>query len=55
MTFPANLKLNPRMNIRFDVHSHQNLRNKHISLSLKMINKDMKPARLLILTIVWDL
>ena len=45
MTFPANLKLNLWMNIRFDVHSHPNLKRKHISLNLKTINEDMKPAK----------
>ncbi len=46
MIFPANLKLNPRMNIRFGVHSPQNLTKKHISLSLKTIDEDIKPAGL---------
>jgi hypothetical protein len=39
MTFPANLKLNLRMNIHFGVHSLPNLKRKHISLSLKTIDK----------------
>ena len=39
MTFPVNLKLNPWMNIRFDVHSHPDLKRKHISLNLKTINE----------------
>lgn len=39
MTFPANLKQNLWMNIRFDVHSHPNLKRKHISLNLKTINE----------------
>ena len=42
MTVPADLKLNPRMNILSGVHSHQNLRKRPILLNLKTINGDSR-------------
>ena len=52
MILSANLKLNLRMNTRSGVHSPQNLTKKHISLSLKTIDKDRKPAGA---TLFWGL